>query len=264
VPDVDTGPEVPHLGGGPSELEALGARVTSQFDRSLEEPPAPPFAAGSGDHRDQLEVTSRRIGTGRHHRGTAAVVEPEHGVVRTTAAGVERIEIERLLRERDVGQLPEATDRGAATTFHDLDRRHDRHRAARETARSMLRRPAPALWLLAVVVAVCAACSEDRRSPTSADLDGATFVPDQVIEVDADGFDPAEVTVAPGDVLLLVNAGDQPHSFSADDRLDTGEMAPGDQTTVVFEAPGEIPYTDRVGDTGHVGRIVVSGADPGS
>jgi plastocyanin len=120
------------------------------------------------------------------------------------------------------------------------------------------------LVLLVAVVATSTACSEDRRSPTSADLDGATFVPDQVIQVDADGFDPAEVTVAPGDVLLLVNAGDEPHSFSADERFDTGEMAPGDETTVVFEAPGAIPYVDRVGDTGHVGRIVVSGAAPGS
>ena len=51
-----------------------------------------------------------------------------------------------------------------------------------------------------------------------------------------------------GDVILLVNEGDEPHSFTAaDQEFDTGRMLPGDETTLVLTEPDDITYFDRRG-----------------
>ena len=44
--------------------------------------------------------------------------------------------------------------------------------------------------------------------------------------------------------MRLVNEGEGEHSFTADERFDTGRMQPGDDTTLVLTEPGEIPYQD--------------------
>jgi plastocyanin len=69
--------------------------------------------------------------------------------------------------------------------------------------------------------------------------------PDHTIVVDEGGYDPATLEVAAGDVVLLVNEGDEEHSFTADeDRFDTGRMQPGDETTMVLTDPGDVPFHD--------------------
>lgn len=113
---------------------------------------------------------------------------------------------------------------------------------------------------LAVVVAVAllAGCGDsDPSAPTAADLEGIDVSPDHTIVVDEDGYEPAELDVESGDVLLLVNEGDQAHSFTADEqRFDTGRMEPGDETVLVLTEPGEVPFHDV--EAGHSGVLTVT------
>lgn len=102
--------------------------------------------------------------------------------------------------------------------------------------------------LLAALVGaaiVLSGCVDPKpSSPTAADLAAIDLSPDHTITVDEDGFDPATLEVEAGEVVLLVNGGSGPHSFTAEERFDTGRLEPGDETTLVLTEPGEIPYRD--------------------
>jgi plastocyanin len=107
-----------------------------------------------------------------------------------------------------------------------------------------------------------AACGEvDPSSPTPADLRAVDLSPDHTITVDDDGFSPATLEIDPGDVVLLVNDGSGPHSFTAVERFDTGRLEPGEDTTLVLTEPGEIPYRDLESD--HEGTLTVRPAPDG-
>jgi len=96
-----------------------------------------------------------------------------------------------------------------------------------------------------LALAALGACVDPKpSSPTPEDLAEIDLSPDHTITVDADGFEPAELEVRAGEVVLLVNEGTGLHSFTADERFDTGRMEPGDETTLVLTEPGEIPYHD--------------------
>lgn len=107
-----------------------------------------------------------------------------------------------------------------------------------------MRRVAVAMLLGAAGLLVGACGEADPSSPTPEDLRQIDLSPDHTITVDDDGFDPAELAVTSGDVVLLVNEGTGLHSFTAEERFDTGRMEPGDETTLVLTEPGEIPYED--------------------
>lgn len=101
--------------------------------------------------------------------------------------------------------------------------------------------------ILALVgaAALLAACVDPKpSSPTAEDLRDIDLSPDHTITVDEDGFHPQALEVQAGEVVLLVNEGTELHSFTADERFDTGRMEPGDDTTLVLTEPGEIPYQD--------------------
>jgi len=98
---------------------------------------------------------------------------------------------------------------------------------------------------LAVAVLVAAGCVDPKpSSPTPEDIAAIDVSPDHRITVDEDGFHPDALEVTAGDVVLLVNEGTGPHSFTAEERFDTGRLLPGDETTLVLTEPGEIPYED--------------------
>ncbi len=109
-----------------------------------------------------------------------------------------------------------------------------------------------------LAVALVAGCGDsDPSPPTARDLAEVDFSPDHTITVDDDGYEPSELEVAPGDVVLLVNEGDEPHSFSTDDgELETGRMEPGDETTVVLRDPQVLRFHD-VEDPEHEGTLTV-------
>jgi plastocyanin len=110
---------------------------------------------------------------------------------------------------------------------------------------------------LAVATALLAGCVDPKpSSPTPQDLRDIDVSPDHTVTVDEDGFEPASLEVRPGDVILLVNEGEELHSFTAEERFDSGRMEPGEDLTLVLSAPGEIPYWD-VEEPDHTGTITV-------
>lgn len=113
----------------------------------------------------------------------------------------------------------------------------------------------------ATVLLVGGCVDPKPSSPTPEDLAAIDFTPDHTITVDDDGFDPSALEVRAGDVVLLVNAGTDLHSFTADERFDTGRLHPGDEATMVLTEPGEIPYRDLEAPE-HEGTITVIEADP--
>ena len=109
--------------------------------------------------------------------------------------------------------------------------------------------------------ALAGACVDpDPSSPTPDDLRDIDLSPDHTITVDESGFDPESLEVEAGEVVLLVNEGDGLHSFTADERFDTGRMEPGDETTVVLTEPGEIPYRDLEAPD-HEGTLTIVDAE---
>lgn len=114
------------------------------------------------------------------------------------------------------------------------------------------------LALVAAVVALLAGCGDaDPSSPTAADVQGIDVSPDRTIVVDEDGYDPAEVEVVAGDVVLLVNEGDEAHSFTAEEQRFNTRLEPGDDTTLVLTEPGEVPFHD-LEDPDHEGTLTVT------
>lgn len=101
------------------------------------------------------------------------------------------------------------------------------------------------LAVLASCVALLAACGDPKpSSPTAEDLRDIDLSPDHTITVDEAGFHPDALEITAGEVVLLVNEGTEQHSFTAEERFDTGRMEPGDDTTLVLTEPGEVPYRD--------------------
>ena len=104
-------------------------------------------------------------------------------------------------------------------------------------------RRAVAVALLAFALVACG--DPDPSPPTAQDLADIDLSPDHTITVDEGGYHPATLEVTSGEVILLVNEGDEPHSFVADDQeFDSGRMQPGDETTLVLTSPDRITYHD--------------------
>lgn len=112
--------------------------------------------------------------------------------------------------------------------------------------------------VLLAAVALLAGCGDrDPSAPTAADLEAIDVSPDHTIVVDEAGFEPASLEVTAGDVVLLVNEGHEAHSFTAEDqRFNTGQMQPGDDTTLVLTEPGGVPFHDAE-DPDHEGTLTV-------
>ena len=110
----------------------------------------------------------------------------------------------------------------------------------------------------ALAAAALAACGDpDPSPPTPEDLAEVDLAPDHTITVDEDGYEPRSLEIEAGEVILLVNEGDEPHSFTGDaQEFDTGRMQPGEETTLVLHDPDEITFFD-VEDRDHEGTLVV-------
>ena len=119
-----------------------------------------------------------------------------------------------------------------------------------------MRRVVPLLGGVALLVLT--ACVDPKpSSPTADDLRDIDLTPDHTVTVDEAGFHPAALDVRSGEVVLFVNEGTEQHSFTAEERFDTGRMEPGDDTTIVLTEPGEIPYQD-LEDPDHTATITIT------
>jgi plastocyanin len=113
---------------------------------------------------------------------------------------------------------------------------------------------------LALVLTAAACGDSDPSPPTQADLQDIDLSVDHTIEVSEDGYSPTELEVTAGEVIRLVNEGDDEHSFTAEDRsFDTGRMQPGEDVTLVLTEPGETTFFD-LADRDHEGTITVRAA----
>lgn len=111
-----------------------------------------------------------------------------------------------------------------------------------------------------VLTGALAGCVDPKpSSPTPEDLAAIDLSPDHTITVDEDGFHPAELEIRSGEIVLLVNDGEGEHSFTAEERFDTGRLLPGEEVTLALSEPGEIPYRDLESDA--VGLLVILPAD---
>jgi plastocyanin len=114
--------------------------------------------------------------------------------------------------------------------------------------------------IAALAVVALGACGDvEPSAPTPEDLADIDLSPDHTISVDEQGYDPSSLEVEAGEVILLVNDGEGPHSFTADDeQFDTGRMLPGEETTLVLTEPADITYSD-VEAPDHEGTLVIEG-----
>jgi hypothetical protein len=115
----------------------------------------------------------------------------------------------------------------------------------------MVRRLAPALTIVVLVV-FAAGCREDRaREPTVPDIDFTpvlvVVVDDETIHIDEGPRQAADVSVdppeaPPGSVVEVRNDGDADHRVVGNDGivLDTGLLLPGESVTVVLEDVDEL------------------------
>ena len=79
----------------------------------------------------------------------------------------------------------------------------------------------------------------------------------------ADGFDPAYLDVAPGEIVEWVNMAAEGHTATAGDgatvRFDSGLLLPGERYRFVFPTAASYSYADAAGDA--AGVIVVANAE---
>ena len=117
-----------------------------------------------------------------------------------------------------------------------------------------MRRPFRVIVACLALAALTGCGDSNPSAPTPEDLEDIDLSPDHTIVVDDDGFDPSELEVTSGEVLLLVNEGDTEHSFTTEDRaIDTGLMQPGEETTLVLVEPAVVDFFDleQPGPRGH-------------
>lgn len=91
--------------------------------------------------------------------------------------------------------------------------------------------------VLAILVSLVALAGAAPAPPAAAQSGGAE------VEVVDFAFEPAMVTVEPGTTVTWTNAGERPHTVTADDgAFDSGRLDPGEQFSVAFDEPGTFTY----------------------
>ena len=67
------------------------------------------------------------------------------------------------------------------------------------------------------------------------------------LPINAQGFDPAQLSIASGTTLKIVNTDIEAHTDTADnDLFDTGVLKPGESKEVYFEGAGSVTYHDAL------------------
>jgi plastocyanin len=87
----------------------------------------------------------------------------------------------------------------------------------------------------------------------------------RIVDDDVDAFQPGTITVDLGQQVTFVNLDDDPHTATGAG-FDTGNIDPGQQVTVTFDAPGSFPFACQYHPimTGAVEVRDASGTVPGT
>lgn len=81
----------------------------------------------------------------------------------------------------------------------------------------------------------------------------------QAIEITDNDYDPADVEVEPGETVEWDNAGDQPHTVTFDDEVDSLEIDPGEAWARTFDETGEFAYYCTIHPEEMEGTVTVTG-----
>ena len=104
--------------------------------------------------------------------------------------------------------------------------------ASRRHVRSLL------TVILAVLIPLLAGSASSRIGPVAAQSGAEIAV--QVVDF---AFEPAMVMIEPGTTVTWTNAGDRPHTVTADDgSFDSGRLDPGETFSYTFDQPGTFTY----------------------
>lgn len=101
--------------------------------------------------------------------------------------------------------------------------------------------------------------SDDEGDVAASGTVPAGSVEVQIVDDDADGFQPQTVTVDAGQSITFVNLDDDPHTATGAD-FDTGIMQPGDLVTITIDEPGSFGYSCLIHPV-MIGTIDVRDAD---
>jgi plastocyanin len=137
-------------------------------------------------------------------------------------------------------------------------------RTSRETERSAPRRCSGhglvALAAAGLLLGACEQVVEDapERADGEQDVDQDADVVASV-EITDNDVDPADVEVAPGETVEWDNAGDQPHTVTFDDEIDSLEIDPGETWARTFDETGEFAYYCTIHPDEMEGTVTVEG-----
>jgi plastocyanin len=101
----------------------------------------------------------------------------------------------------------------------------------------------------------------ETTTPAEANTPSETATPDtnttMAVDINALGFDPPQLNIAPGTRVFFVNTDTKAHSVAADKGVfNTGRLEPGDSSWVLFEGAGSVTYHDEL-NPDMKGRIAV-------
>ncbi len=114
------------------------------------------------------------------------------------------------------------------------------------------------LLALAAVLLLLAGCDSDRRAISRDDLPQLSTTPAAVVHLGDDGFDTDHIEVTTSDLVEFVNTGTAEHGVrTADSKIDTGPLLPGESTVVLFDDAATYEITD-VSDQAHTMTVVAS------
>jgi nitrite reductase (NO-forming) len=117
------------------------------------------------------------------------------------------------------------------------------HETERSAPRIRSGRGLTALAAAGLLLGACEQAVEDapERADGEQDVDEDADVVASV-EITDNDYDPADVEVAAGETVEWENAGEQPHTVTFDDEIDSLEIDPGETWARTFDETGELAY----------------------
>jgi plastocyanin len=116
------------------------------------------------------------------------------------------------------------------------------------------RSPVAALAILCLVVAACGgspatAPPATTQAPATTEGAGSTEPPaagGATVSIVDNEFDPTSLSVSVGDTVTWTNDGQNPHTVTFSDGVDSDNLGPGTPFERTFDTAGEFPYACKI------------------